>query len=403
MEEHTVENNDEPVNEPDETTNETNNSEPENEVLEEVEDLEELEELEELSVHFIDVGQADATLFQFTHEGEEFAVLFDTGNWNRNDTVNYLHDQDISSLDVMIGSHPHADHIGQMDKILDEFDVGEVWMSGDETSSQTFERVLDAIESSDVAYEEPRAGDVFGIDPLTIEVFNPETLTGDVHEGSLTAKFTFGEVSFLLTGDAETQTEQAMITRDHDLSADVLQLGHHGSDTSTSSEFLSAVSPTIAIVSAGAGNQYGHPHDSVVERIQEAGVDLYGTHVNGTIVIETDGENIDTLTSEDGTISPSSTDSGSSNTEEKVEEETETKENEEHEESSEPATDASCIDINSATIDELQEIIHIGPARAEEMLDLRPFSSVDDMTRINGIAAKTLEDIKSEGNACIGG
>jgi beta-lactamase superfamily II metal-dependent hydrolase len=359
-------------------------------------------DLETLKVHFIDVGQADATLFEFSYQGEDFTILFDAGNWNRNDVVKYLNAHQINHIDILIGSHPHADHIGQMDTIINDFDVTEVWMSGDTATSQTFERVVDAIEQSGVDYHEPRSGEVFDVGPLEIQIINPDGLTGDVHEGSISAKFTYGETSFVLTGDAESQTERAMLNRGFELGADVLQLGHHGSNTSTIPEFLEAVSPSIAIISAGETNQYGHPHDEVVNRVLDAGIDLYATHVNGTIIIETDGKSLTVLTKEDGTISPSSS-GGSSNS--NISSNTSQRSNSSSSNSISSSEDATlssnCININSASIDELQGIIHIGPVRAEELVQLRPFTSIDNMTRINGIAAGRLADIKDEGLACV--
>jgi len=120
-------------------------------------------------------------------------------------------------------------------------------------------------------------------------VLNPYQLTGDFHEGSVSVRMTYGKVSFVLTGDAETHTEQAMIDRGHNLEAQVLHLGHHGSRTSSGSAFLEAVSPEISVYSAGKDNPYGHPHDEVVERIAAMGIPLYGTDVHGTVVIVTDG------------------------------------------------------------------------------------------------------------------
>lgn len=365
------------------------------------ESSQEVEKLEELSVHFIDVGQADATLFMYSFEGEDYNVLFDTGNWNQNDVESYLNSQEITSLDIMIASHPHADHIGQMDLIIEEFNVDEVWMSGDTTSSQTFDRVLNTIESNDVDYNEPRAGDIFDIGPLTIQFFNPESLTGDLHEGSLAAKFTYGEVSFLLTGDAESQTEQAMLDRGYDLQADVLQLGHHGSKTSTSSEFLEVVSPTKAIISAGDDNSYGHPHDIIIERVLDAGVEMYSTIEHGTIIMETTGIAINTLTNSEGTISPSS--SGGQSGDGSNDPQTDISEGNEENSSDDSATTDGCIDINDASIKNLQDIVHIGPARAEELIELRPFNTVKEMGEISGIAAGRLADITSENKACVGG
>ncbi|WP_018922949.1 ComEC/Rec2 family competence protein [Salsuginibacillus kocurii] len=225
--------------------------EEEKEQIEEEEQQAAGEELDELAVHFIDAGQADATLFEVEEEEETYKVLFDAGDWSRADVVDYLHEQDIEEIDILAGSHPHADHIGQMDMIIEEFEVEEVWMSGDTTTTDTFERVIEAIETEDVAYEEPRRGDTYDVGGMEIEVVNPDELSGDLHEGSLSATFSYGEVDVLLTGDAEAETEQEMVEEDLDLSSEVLHLGHHGSDTSTIPEFLEEVAPEAAIVSAG--------------------------------------------------------------------------------------------------------------------------------------------------------
>lgn len=119
--------------------------------------------LSELKIHYIDVGQADSTLLQFSHNGETFTILIDAGDWNRNDVVNYLDSQNVSHIDIAIGTHPDADHIGQLDKVLNAFEVGEVWLSGNTSNSQTFQRLLAAIDSNGVDYYEPRMGDEFEI------------------------------------------------------------------------------------------------------------------------------------------------------------------------------------------------------------------------------------------------
>jgi len=240
---------------------------------------------EEVRVYFFDVGQADATLFL----GPDFTVLIDAGDYRRNDVVPHLISVGVVEIDLLIGTHPHADHIGQFPQVLDSFTVGEVWMSGDLHTTVTFHRAVDAIMDSGAVYNEPRAGEVFEFGTLLIEVINPYELTGDFHEGSISVRITYGEVSFVFTGDAETHTEQAMIDRGHDLEAHVLHLGHHGSRTSSGSAFLEAVSAEVAIYSAAEGNRYGHPHEDVVGRVAAMGIPLYGTDIHGTVVIVTDG------------------------------------------------------------------------------------------------------------------
>ncbi|WP_228551013.1 MBL fold metallo-hydrolase [Sporosarcina cascadiensis] len=362
----------------------------ETEIEKDASPLQSSDDLEELTVHYINAGQADAALLSFSENGEQFRILIDAGNWNSTDVVSYLREQHVEHLDIIAGTHPHADHIGQIDKIIEQIETDEVWLSGDTANSKVFSRVLDAIELNDTGYYEPRAGDVFDVGPMVIEIFNPNEINGDVHEGSLSMKLTYGDVSFLFTGDAEVQTEQKMIDSGYDLKADFLQLGHHGSKTSTSLPFLEAVDPKVAIISAGEDSQYDHPHEEVVSRVKAKGIDIYETSVHGSIVVVTDGSTYTV-----GTVKDDSTrDEPAGTPEEKpVEKPAE----------NQAAPSADCIDVNSASYEELMNITHIGPARAKDLIELRPFASVEDLSRIKGIGPGRIADILAEGAACTGG
>ena len=348
---------------------------------------EETDTLPELTVHYINVGQADSTLLQFSDGGEDFTILIDAGNWNRTDVVNYLNKQNISDITIAIGTHPDADHIGQLDKVIAAFDVGEVWLSGNTSNSQTFQRLIHAIDQHNADYYEPRMGDEFEIGPLEIEVLYPETISENDNDESISLKLTYGDVRFIFTGDASTNDELNMLQSGMNLKGDILQLGHHGSSTSTHPRFLSEVNPAVAIYSAGVDNSYGHPHEEVVKRIVDSGIKLYGTNVHGTIIVTTDGNTYNVKTEKDGTITPTS------------------KSNQEATDDSgeEQKPNSACIDVNSATAEELQEIIHIGPTRAAELIRLRPFRSIDELARIDGIGPARIKDIQSQNLACIGG
>lgn len=239
-----------------------------------------------LEVHFIDVDQGDATLLM----SPTFTILIDAGRHDRDDVVPYLKTVEVEKINLLIGTHPHADHIGQMDKVLNNFEVSEVWMSGNTHTTQIFERVLDAIIDSGANYNEPRAGETYQVGDLVIEMLSPKSLTGDFNNDSLAFRAIYGDVMFVFTGDVERPIEEEILSGNHDLKADIFQLGHHGSSTSNSKEFLEAINPEVVVYSAGKDNSYGHPHDEVIKRLESMNIKIYGTDVHGTIIIETDGK-----------------------------------------------------------------------------------------------------------------
>lgn len=365
-------------------------SEPE--IVEEVDDakavVQNKNSLATMKVHFIDVGQADATLIEYSDGDDVFTLLIDTGNWNSSDVVSYLQSQNINDIDIIAVTHPHADHIGQLDQVINAFDVTEVWMNGETATSEIFASALAAIESSGADYYEPEAGEVFDIGPLEVTVLHPTSLADSTNNNSIAIHLQYGDVSFLFTGDAEAEAENEILNGGANLKADVLQVGHHGSNTSTTENFLSAVNPEVAIYSAGAENQYGHPHIEVINRLEKIGALVYGTDVHGTVIVETDGKTFTVQTNNQGTIKHSSPIE-----EPEIEPEEEV-----------PATPSgSCVNINTASEADVQSIDHIGPARATDLMELRPYDSVEDLSRIKGIGPARIADIITQGIACTGG
>lgn len=207
--------------------------------------------LSDLKAHFIDVGQGDAILLEYSSDETNYNILIDSGDWRSEAAVNYLNQMNVKDIDVLVGTHPHADHIGQMATIIDQFNVSEVWMSGAIATSQVFERTLHAIENNDVGYNEPKSGEEYSIGPLDIKVVSPTNLTGNLNDASIAFKATYGGISFLFMGDAEKSSEQTMLSNGADLKADILKLGHHGSDTSSTSSFIEAVNPKVGVISVG--------------------------------------------------------------------------------------------------------------------------------------------------------
>lgn len=245
-----------------------------------------------MQVHFIDVDQGDAILVQ----ASGYTMLIDAGRHDRDEVVPYLQSVGVEHIHLLVGTHPHADHIGQMAQVLGRFPVEEVWMSGDLHTTRTFERTLDAILESGAAYHEPRAGETVQFGDLTVGVLHPEEVTGQLNDGSIVLRLEFGDTVFLFTGDAERRAEEQMLARGERLRATVLKLAHHGSRTSSTRAFLDAVSPEIAVYSAGRNNRYGHPHREVLERLAERNIEVYGTDRHGSVVVETDGSRIQIAT-----------------------------------------------------------------------------------------------------------
>jgi beta-lactamase superfamily II metal-dependent hydrolase len=249
----------------------------------------------ELVVRILDVGQGDAMLLSHP----EVTLLIDTGRFDRSDVVPLLRRHGVESIDVLVITHPHADHIGQFDRVMGAFPVAEVWWSGAVATTRTFERAVAALEASDARYEEPRGGQTTTVGPLLIEVLHPgpaDSLRG-LNDASISLRITYGDFRIVTTGDAERAAEAQMVARWSDrLRADVLRLGHHGSSTSTTPAFLDAVSPSVVIYSAGANNRYGHPHTEVVDRVAGRGITLFGTDRDGTVTILTDGTSFDVRT-----------------------------------------------------------------------------------------------------------
>ncbi|HHW30345.1 MAG TPA: MBL fold metallo-hydrolase [Clostridiaceae bacterium] len=245
----------------------------------------------ELKVHFLDVGQADCIFVQAPNK----SMLIDAGN-NADSSfiLSYLKDLKISKIDVLIGTHPHEDHIGSMDSIIDSFDISSVYMPRISTTTKTFEDVLLSIKNKGLKVTTAKAGVTFDLgEDVRVEIIAPNSDNyEDINNYSAVIKLTYGETSFLFTGDAETVSEKEMISKGYNLKADVLKVGHHGSTSSTSPAFLKAVSPKYAVISVGKDNQYGHPDSIIINRLSTFGVQIYRTDESGTIIAVTDGKKI---------------------------------------------------------------------------------------------------------------
>jgi len=241
-------------------------------------------------VHFIDVGQADSILIQ----SKGSAMLIDAGNNADADlVVNYLKKQGIKKLDYVIGTHPHEDHIGGLDAVINTFDIGKLYMPKVTHTTKTFKDVIKAVKNKGLKISAPVVGDTFKLGDAKVIILAPNSdKYKDLNNYSIVVKIIYGDISYLFTGDAEDISEREMIENRLDLSADVLKVGHHGSHSSTTDEFLNKVKPKYAVIMCGKDNDYGHPHKETMDKLKQRRIQVYRTDESGTIVSVSDGKNI---------------------------------------------------------------------------------------------------------------
>ena len=251
---------------------------------------------QEMRVHFLDVGQGDSI---FIESANGKTMLVDGGvKGAGQQVVSYLKELGVNKLDIVVATHPDADHIGGLIPVLQSsIDIGQFYDSGKVHTSQTFEEMLTLIDTKNIPYHVPTTGENIAFDDdLTVKVLNANEHATDNNDASIVLKMVYGNVSFLLTGDAGIALEKDMLQ--NDVQATVLKAGHHGSNTSSSEKFIQAVHPEVTVLSYGEGNKYGHPHAEVVERLQAVGSKIYATAEAGTVIVSTDGVNYDVQSKE---------------------------------------------------------------------------------------------------------
>lgn len=244
-----------------------------------------------LEVHYIDVGQGDATLIKCGSH----AMLIDGGNNNKGTTVQlYLKKQGVESLDYVIGTHPDADHIGGLDVIVYKYNCDTVIMPDYEKDTKTYQELVDVIHDKNMKITYPVVGEQYALGEakFTIIAPNSNSYGGNANDYSVAILLEYGKNRFLFTGDAEEASEAEMLTNGIDISADVYKVAHHGSRSASTQEFLNAVHPKYAVISCGEGNSYGHPHAEVLNRLRSMGVEVFRTDEQGSIIASSDGENI---------------------------------------------------------------------------------------------------------------
>ena len=238
----------------------------------------------------LDVQHADAIVLAC--EGE-YALVDGAFPESGEKIVNFLHQLGAEKLDLMVGTHPHGDHIGGLPYVLDHMPTETVWTSQLPYTNDYVSDFTSAIDRSGATFEQPRPGESFQLGSATIEVIGPLNLEyEDANNLSLVLRVTYGNTRFLLTGDMEDVAEEELVEAGVDLKADVLKVGHHGSASSTTYRFLREVAPTYGIISLAAFNEYGHPHRDPLSRLMDADVTIYRTDKMYDVIAFSDGETV---------------------------------------------------------------------------------------------------------------
>ncbi|HZJ82286.1 MAG TPA: ComEC/Rec2 family competence protein, partial [Clostridia bacterium] len=243
-------------------------------------------------VHFIDVGQGDSILIQ-SPSGQN--MLIDAGDNNKGDkVVEYLENLGINRVDFLVGTHPHADHIGGLDDVIDNFYIGQIYMPKVAHTSKTYEDVLMAVKRKNLKIKATHSGMDIPFEGLRAEVLAPDSdlKSDDLNDYSIVIRLTYGETRFLFQGDAEKSTEDYILESGRKIKANVIKLGHHGSSTSNTKSYIEAVDPDYAVITLGEDNRYGHPHKEIVDLMEENDITIFRTDRDGDVVVVSDGESV---------------------------------------------------------------------------------------------------------------
>ena len=246
-----------------------------------------------IMIHFIDVGQGDSIFIELPNEE---TMLIDAGEESEGKIVfDYVETLGYTKIDYLVGTHPHTDHIGGLAYIINNFDIGKIYMPKVVSTSKTYANLLNTISDKGLKATKAKAGvNILNNEYLNIDILAPNSESySDLNNYSAVLKITYGDRKFLFMGDAETKSENEI----SDVFADVIKVGHHGSDSSSSQSFVNKVRPKYAIIMVGSDNKYNHPYQSIVDRWVNVGASIYRTDLNGNIVVTSDGNSLEVSTS----------------------------------------------------------------------------------------------------------
>jgi competence protein ComEC len=243
-----------------------------------------------LQVYFIDVGQGDAEILRYGNS----TMLIDAGtNASTNSLISDIRSLGINRFDFVVATHPHEDHIGGLDAVIDQFPIDKIIMPKVAANTNTFEEVLKSIHNEGLTVTAPVSGSSFNLGPAVCSIIAPNSQKyEELNNYSIVIRVVHGNNSFLFPGDAQVATQEEMLSLGYSLKSDVLKIAHHGSESSNSLKFLGAVSPRYAVIEAGLSNDYGLPHKATLDKLRALGAIIYRTDINGTITFNSDGSDI---------------------------------------------------------------------------------------------------------------
>lgn len=247
-----------------------------------------------LKIHYIDVGQGDCELIQLNNEN----LLIDSGSSQFNHKlISYLKKLGIKKIDYVIATHPHEDHIGNMASIINSFEINNFYAPKKYSVSKSFEEMIIALKDNNLKIIPAKSNVNFSLGKnAKCEIIAPNSNTYEkTNDYSVILKLTYGDTKFLFTGDAEKVSEREVIYNEFDINCDVLKVGHHGSNSSSSPEFLKKITPKVAIISCGKNNNFDHPHKETLSNLKKFKCRIYRTDIEGTIILMSDGKNISKL------------------------------------------------------------------------------------------------------------
>lgn len=325
-----------------------------------------------LKLHFIDVGQGDSILIEIP-EGQK--ILVDGGDRAdsiTNKIINYLKAQNIKKLDYIISTHPHADHIGGLAAIIDNFEVKNVLDSGKIHTSKTYENYLTKIDQKNISFSTPREGDILKIGKGEINFLHPDSKLDSysLNNSSLVFVLKFNKQKFLFTGDIERKVELELLQENKNLKIDLIKVPHHGSKSSSYPKWINQLQPKLAIIQVGAANNYGHPAPKVINHYQKLGAAVYRNDLNGNIVVTADGKNYSVKV-----------DHNQKNNKDKIKVKNLSQIKKEQ--------NNNLININKADLASLDQLWGIGPATAKKIIDYREknngFKQIEEIKNVEGI------------------